>query len=33
MIPDLRALAEHGVRPDVATNGKPTTRDLFGVLA
>ena len=32
MIPDLRALAEHGVRPAVATNGKPTTGDLFGVL-
>lgn len=31
MIPDLRALAEHGVRPAVATTGKPTTGDLFGV--
>lgn len=33
MIPDLRALAELGVRPAAATNGKPTTGDLFGVLA
>ncbi|MCJ2092108.1 hypothetical protein MKK67_06285 [Methylobacterium sp. J-072] len=33
MIPDLRALAEHGVRPAVATAGKLATPDLFGVLA
>lgn len=32
MISDLRALAEHGVRPSVATSGKPITGDLFGAL-
>ena len=33
MIPDLRALAEHGVRPCLPTAGKLATPDLFGVLA
>ncbi|WP_267355756.1 MULTISPECIES: hypothetical protein [unclassified Methylobacterium] len=33
MIPDLRALAEHGVRPCVATDGRPLTPDLFGGMA
>lgn len=33
MIPDLRALAEHGVRPCQVTDGEATTGDLFGVLA
>ncbi|WP_267422749.1 hypothetical protein [Methylobacterium sp. GC_Met_2] len=32
MIPDLRALAEHGVRPFLPTDGKATTGDLFGVM-
>ncbi|MCJ2069621.1 hypothetical protein MKK75_12615 [Methylobacterium sp. J-030] len=32
MIPDLRALAEHGVRPCLPTDGKPATPDLFGVM-
>ena len=32
MIPDLRALAEHGVRPCEVTTGKATTGDLFGSL-
>ena len=32
MIPDLRALAEHGVRPCVSTSGKPATPDLFSAL-
>jgi hypothetical protein len=33
MIPDLRALAEHGVRPCLPTDGKTTTPDLFGVMS
>lgn len=33
MIPDLQALAEHGVRPCLPTDGKPLTPDLFGVMS
>jgi len=33
MIPDLRALAEHGVRQCLPTNGKPATPDLFGSMS
>ena len=33
MIPDLRALAEHGVRPCLPTAGKLVTPDLFGVMS
>lgn len=32
MIPDLRALAEHGVRPCLPTAGKPAMPDLFSAL-
>ncbi|MGU3666133.1 hypothetical protein ACLBX9_18265 [Methylobacterium sp. A49B] len=32
MIPDLRALAVHGVRPCLATNGEASP-DLFGVMS
>ena len=33
MIPDLRALAEHGVRPSLPTDGRPAALDLFGVMS
>ena len=33
MIPDLRALAEHGVRPCLPTDGRLAPLDLFGVIS